>query len=386
MNTNTGRPIPPSTEDSAAGIASAQADNVRIICYEDVDSWILGKFAKRMQEELTRMGRIADIAKQGNPQASVGHHIIYYDARQKWALVETFMITHIDTDWKHNLVCQQLRLYDMGICMSAETRNRLVNMGMPAQKLCYVNPAQDGVIRPRPLVVGIASKTHADGRKNEAAIVEIFRRLPSGAFILKIMGEGWDEQVQMLQEYGCKVEYYGAFNYDEYVSSFMPSLDYFIYFSYDEGSMAFLDAIAADVRTIVTPQGYHLDLPGGIDFSINSPADIGPILLQAYEERMRRAARIAPWNWQGYTQHHVLIWDYLLEKQAKTYQMEWKNFLQDLAPDDRRAVCTAFHNHAVPESALYEDMQRCAAACGFGRVAAQCARAKKIFYPADIRE
>lgn len=86
----------------------------------------------------------ADIAKQGDSSAAVGHHIIYYNTQKKWAPVETLMITHVTDTWMLEKVRSLLRTFDMGICMSRETVDKLVWEGLPREKLCYVSPALDG--------------------------------------------------------------------------------------------------------------------------------------------------------------------------------------------------------------------------------------------------
>lgn len=365
----------------AKSFAPIGPGGIRIICYEDVDAWVLGKFAKRMQKELVDMGRKADIAKTGDPTAAIGHHIIYYDAEKKWAPIETFMITHLDSENKISKVRKQLGVYDMGICMSSETREKLVALGMPADKLCYVNPAHDGVIKPRPIVLGIASRTYKDGRKNEDVIMEVFQHLPKDGFTIKIIGAGWDEQVQRLRGSGCDVVYQNKFDYDEYISSFISSLDYLIYFSHDEGSLSFLDAIAADVKTIVTPQGYHLDLPGAIDYPIDTPADIEQILLRIYEERTRRVSRVSSWNWTEYTLRHMAIWDYLAAFHSAGYKQEWDSFLQMLDASGKKMVNEAFRESSVPSVKVYQEIINNAIAGGFSKVKVQLQRGRDIFYP-----
>ncbi len=289
-------------------------NHIQIICYEDVDSWILGKFAKKMQSELIDMGKKATIANTGNFKALIGHHIAYYDAHKKWSPIETFMITHLDKKWKFEHVRRILKIYDMGICMSEETMSKLVNLGMPSSRLSYVNPAQDGNITPRPIIVGLSGRTYQDGRKNAEAIVDIFHQLPKHGFQLKIMGNGWTPYVDQLLSEGYNVCYYKDFNYELYTKKFMPSLDFFLYYSCDEGCMAFLDAVAAGVKTIVTYQGYHIDLKEAIDYPISGPNEVAPILLQEYEKKKKRSRRVSAWNWHEYTQRHLLIWNYLTQK------------------------------------------------------------------------
>jgi len=140
---------------------------VRIVCYEDVNSWILGKFALKMEENLSKMGIPVDIAKVPDPTADINHHIIYYDYNCQKNSIDTLMITHIDDIEKLDLLKKQLLVAAAGICMSAETMHSLAKMGIDESKLCYINPAHDGIIPIRKIVVGMSCRVQEDGRKRE---------------------------------------------------------------------------------------------------------------------------------------------------------------------------------------------------------------------------
>lgn len=288
---------------------------VHIVCYEDVHGWILGKFALKLQEHLRPLGIAATISKQPDPQADLNHHIIYYDYDGRRTTTETVMVTHIDTDWKRERLRQQLINAAMGICMSAETVDNLAAAGLPREKLCFVNPGHDDVMRPRPTVVGITSKVQPSGCKREGMLLELAQRISPDEYQFRIMGAGWEEHVKQLRLAGFTVDYWNAFNRDEYLK-LIPGLDYYLYLGMDEGSMGFVDALAAGVPTIVTTQGYHLDAPGGITHGF---AD-APELLRIFEsiardKRLRRLA-VADWTWPEYAKRHLALWRYLLAKQA----------------------------------------------------------------------
>src|SRR5512141_2146059 len=114
---------------------------VRIVCYEDVHAWILGKFALRLNDNLLRMGVKSDISKVPDPQADINHHIIYYNYDGNKTTTETVMITHIDTAVKIELLRMQLSNAAMGICMSMDTVRQLAAVGLPRERLCFINPA-----------------------------------------------------------------------------------------------------------------------------------------------------------------------------------------------------------------------------------------------------
>lgn len=285
-------------------------DEIRIVNYDLQIGWILSKFANNLHANLQLLKRESSISNCANPLAAVNHHVIYHEARSRVAPVETLMITHIDTNAKLEMLKAQQQVFDMGICMSRETVEKLVKSGVRRDWLCYVNPAHDGIIKPRPIVFGVLSKVHSDGRKNEDFLIKIFKNIDPTRVCLKIMGCGWDRQVQALRDLGIEVEYYNNFDYNAYIE-LVSSLDYFLYFSYDEGSMAFLDAISADVKTIVTPQGFHLDVEAGIDYPIDGYISTNEVIRELLHMQDLRVGRVKSWSWLEYAWHHTVIWDYL---------------------------------------------------------------------------
>jgi len=300
---------------------------IRIVCYEDVDAWILGKFALKLSGCLNNKGIDTDIAKTPDTKADINHHIIYYNYNGLRTNLDTIMITHIDQQWKTEKVKMQLKNAEMGICMSQSTKKQLIDEGLPKSKLCYINPAHDSVIIPRKLIIGILSKTHADCRKKETLLKDICKRISFLDYKFVIMGMGWQQIVDELRNLNFDIEYYNEFNYDVY-KNLVPRLDYFLYFSFDEGSMAFLDALAAGVPTIVTPQGYHLDAKKGITYAIDDKVDsIIRVLNNILQGRNDRINSVKEWTWENYADKHLLVWQYLLQNRNKKFlKMNYKNY------------------------------------------------------------
>jgi len=286
---------------------------VRIVCYEDLGSWILSKFAIRMNECLLNMNIDSDIAKHPDPLADINHHIIYYQYDCKITNIDTLMITHIDNRTKLKKLKKQLESASIGICMSKESVDNLAAMGIPRVKLAYVNPAHDGVISPRPKVVGIACRVQRDGRKRENFISRLAYDIDPKLFSFKIMGDGWDKQVEELRKNQFSVEYTNYFDYKKYLE-FIPSLDYYLYMGQDEGQMGFVDALAAGVETIVTPQGYHLDAKDGIAYSFNTYNELLNVFILLQKKRLKLIKSVEEWTWKNYTNKHLEIWKYLLAK------------------------------------------------------------------------
>lgn len=284
---------------------------VRIICYEDLYEGILGKFALKMQENLTKLGIQAAIAKVPDKRADINHHIIYGQYRRKSGSIDTLMITHIDNYEKIDSVRKKLQEASLGICMSREMMLWLAEMGADKNKLCYVNPAHDQLVEIKKYVVGLATRVYADGRKNESYLTSLANELNPKYFSFKLMGSGWDKQVDYLRKKGFDVIYFNSFIKEEYYPM-ISSLDYYLYMGKDEGQMGFIDALAAGIKTIVTPQGYHLDPEHAITHPFTTYKELLEIFLKIQQEKSSMVDSIPTWNWFDYTKKHVQLWRYIL--------------------------------------------------------------------------
>lgn len=283
---------------------------VNLVCEEQ--GWILQKFAIRMEEELNKLDVNVMISTDTNAQADINHHIQF--ANYHPYSNDTLMISHVDS-WKlFNTLRRQLETARLGICMSRETMEKLTNYGIPRNKLCYVNPAHDNVIRPRKMVIGITHKTHeTDLRKRISAIFEILNGINPNYFQFVIMGIGWEHIIEQLESRGFEVTYYSKFDYNIY-TQIVPTFDYYFFMGFDEGSMGYLDAISAGVKTIVTPQGFHLDNDFPIDYPCKTIKEFHNAFLDIQHERERRICSVENWTWSNYTKKHLIIWEYLLKR------------------------------------------------------------------------
>ena len=288
---------------------------VRLVCYEDVNEWILGKFALKLQEQLQLRGVEVDIAKIPDSSADVSHHITYWGYERRISQVETLMITHIDTLEKEQRLRQQLMSADMGVCMSTDTVRKLNGKGFPSTKLCYINPAHDGLILPRKTVIGITSRLYEDLRKREEMLVELIGGLDPQKFTFSIMGAGWQQIVDQLRQHGMEIHYQDTFDYKAY-QELIRGLDYYLYLGQDEGSMGFLDAAAAGVATIVTPQGFHLDASKAITHTFEKLEDLKNVFEEISLEKGRRIDSVTGWTWESYADRHLRLWESLLTSRA----------------------------------------------------------------------
>lgn len=284
---------------------------VHIVCYEDVHAWILGKFALKLSENLSQMGVDVDISKKPSARADINHHIIYFNYDGRRTTTETTMITHIDTDAKRAQIKQQLVNARMGVCMSLDTVEKLAQQGVRRDRLCFIDPAHDGIMTPRRFRIGITSKVQPSGCKREGMLVELSHKVSPADFAFRIMGAGWDAIVEDMRDRGFEVDYFDQFDRERY-RTMVPSLDYYLYMGEDEGSMGFVDALAAGIPTIVTPQGYHLDVPGGITHPFSTDAELLAVFEKIAAERRARIDAVAGWTWSDYARKHLVLWRWLL--------------------------------------------------------------------------
>ena len=289
---------------------------IRLVSYDEDNNWILAKFAHKMHDSLVRLGKDAEIVRVPDPTADINHHICYagFDGTPRGH--DTLMITHIDDSGKLALITKQMATASAGVCMSHETVRYLAAMGVPRAKLCFVNPAHDGVMPVRKIAVGIACRVQDDGRKRENLLVRVARQLDPSLFTFRIMGDSWEPQVSELRSLGFTVDYFDHFDYAEYLR-FIPSLDFYLYMGMDEGQMGFIDALAAGVETIVTAQGYHLDAPGGVVHPFKTDAELQAIFTALQEKKRALTAAVATWTWDDYARKHIEIWERLVDGQAK---------------------------------------------------------------------
>ncbi len=311
---------------------------VRIICYEDIGNWILGKFATKLNEELRQLSVEADIAGVPDPNADVNHHIIYIDYDGKRSSLDTVMVTHIDADWKFRKLRRQLEAGATGICMSSDTMKKLTVAGIASDRVCFISPPHDEIIKPRPLVIGIATRIYPDGRKREHFLTRLADRIDPADFAFRIMGEGWDRISETLRHRGFSVEYYHTFDPAVY-SSMIPSLDYYLYLGCDEGSLGFVDALSAGVPTIATPQGYHLDAIGGLTHPFETEEELRAVFEGIALQRRTLVNSVSQWTWRNYAKKHLDLWTYLRD-QILPKHISYPDGVASLMTDKRPAPTT----------------------------------------------
>jgi len=276
--------------------------------------WILEKLTVRLAEHLAAWNVIALISDLPSQQADINHwmHYLYLEGGLYGG--NTLSITHVDRPAKLHVLKQRMTKVDMGICMSRMSLEQLVLAGIPRQKLCYITPAHDGSVKPNRIVIGITSQIRPDGAKREDVLVRMAQTIRLDAFHFEIVGPNWEKVIPYFQSAGATVNYnagmYLESNEDHLrlVHERLALFDYYLYMGWDEGSMGFLDALAAGIPTIVTPQGFHLDINGGITHAFTNAQDLCIIFKKLAHERQSRIDSVSGLTWNEYARQHALVW------------------------------------------------------------------------------
>ncbi|HEY2324825.1 MAG TPA: hypothetical protein VGJ82_18340 [Thermoanaerobaculia bacterium] len=301
--------------------------SVRLILDAVNRQWIIGKMAERLAEALRACDVDADIGEGPRDDVDVNHWMFYvqpwrhyypspgfFNASWRPAPTKhTAMITHVDDPLKVQILRDSIpKILDAGICMSRMTVAEVAGYGVDPARLTFISPAHDSAVTPRRIVVGMTTRRYPDGRKREDDLMDVARSMPLDAFRFEIIGEGWEDVAVVLRNAGAEVELFSELPYAAILER-LSRFDYYLYMGWDEGSMGTLDALAAGVKTIVTPQGFHLDLPGGITHPFHSAEELTEVFRSIAAGRQQRMNSVKDLTWSEYARKHALVWRALLE-------------------------------------------------------------------------
>lgn len=274
---------------------------INIINYEEgANKGILSKIAYKMDEELKKLKQDSYVTARPDGESDVRCHINYlpYKHDPAYKGIDSLNITHIWKGYKLEKLKKAMETADIGICMSSSLPTWLAKQSIPKKWLTYVLPAHDGKAR-RFQVVAILTNVYPDGCKREGMFTELVKTLDKNKWAFRIMGSGWQDILVPLVAEGLQVDYFPEFNAENH-QRILESSDYCLYFGQDEGSMAILDATNAGLKTISTPQGFHLDI--GLDYEFNNLRDLVKIFDKLSENR------VEDWTWNKYVKEHIKIW------------------------------------------------------------------------------
>jgi hypothetical protein len=251
----------------------------------------------------------------------INHFMLFHYVEPKPATINTMGVTHVDDVLKVDMVRKHLATgVRAAICTSSMTVDQLVSYGIDRKQMTYALPAHDGTMVPRRIIIGITSNNYSDGRKRDWLLVKLSDDIRLDDFEFQIFGRGWDQICARLLAAGASVvvkepsDDYRA-DYDA-IKSAVPKFDYYFYPGLDEGSLGTLDALSAGVKTIVTRQGFHLDIPNGITYGFWDYGELKQIVEEIARERRERIKIGQSLTWTRYAKRHLDIWSSLIERDS----------------------------------------------------------------------
>jgi len=275
--------------------------SICIVNYEQgFNNGILTKFAVKLYDGLKQRGYDVTIGQQPSKDVDINHHINYLQYKPN-KTKNTLMVTHIWEGYKLDALKEGMKTADLGICMSQDMRDTLVEWGLDKEKLPVILPAHDGKPR-RHQIVAILTNVYKDGCKREQMFTDLVKTLDHKQWAFRIMGSGWSEILAPLVLEGLNVDYFAEFNEDIH-QKILESSDYCLYFGKDEGSMAILDAKNAGLKLITTNQGFHKEI--GIDYPFDNQEELNQIFKELNPNP------VADWTWDKHIDEHIKLWQKL---------------------------------------------------------------------------
>ncbi len=278
---------------------------INIVNYEKgFNDGILSKYARKLNEGFIELNQDTRISSVPNKDVDVNYHINYlpYKHDNSPDTINALMITHIFEGYKLDAVKKAMETADVGICMSNDTRDKLINWGISGDKLSVILPAHDNH-KKRHQVVAILTNVYPDGCKRSEMFTALVKTLDYDKWAFRIMGSGWHEILAPLVAEGLQVDYFAEFNYDVH-KQIIDTSDYSLYFGNDEGSMGILDSAAAGLKTIATNQGFHKDI--GIDYPFETQEELNTIFA-----KLNPSHPTQYWTWKTYSEKHFHLFKML---------------------------------------------------------------------------
>jgi len=313
---------------------------INIVLAAQNAGWVIGKMGHRLADGLRSDGHSVSVSESPDPSAEVNHWMSFAFADGCSQTLNTMFVTHADDPFKVRLIRERLTgPIDLALCMSPHAAEELASFGVPRERLWHVLPAIDAPLAPRRVVIGITTRVYDDGRKRERFLQRLANDMRLDAFHFQIFGAGWESIAWKLRGAGAQVDLDAGTDdwQGDYVrmQAAIPSFDYYLYMGMDEGSLGTLDAASAGVRTIVTAQGFHMSIPGGIDHPFVTYEELREVF-NGIDVRLRqRTDAYAHWSWASYAREHAAIWKSMIEHRGRPVpraELEAATLRQSSAP------------------------------------------------------
>lgn len=155
--------------------------------------WIMGKIAIRLVFHFNNHKVEADIALLPTAEVDLNHFFIYidYDIKSEIPTKSTPSVTHIDSLKKLLVLKMNLKRVDRGICISRMSVEELASQGIDRRRLCCINLAHDGLLRPRRITIGLTAPLSGMPQEGEPILQELAEMTRLDGFCFKVSQGGW---------------------------------------------------------------------------------------------------------------------------------------------------------------------------------------------------
>jgi hypothetical protein len=274
------------------------------------DNWIFQDIANNLKKELKK-NNFVEISKYPKKNFDVYHHISYLNCNYKKIFlnkVNTTLVTHVDSVNKFIILLKLNKYIDNFIIQSKDTLRKLEKyINKNKLKVIYL-PGND-LVPVKKINLGYFANKYSDGRKNENILENALNKLNPNFFRLTIIGNSWKKNIARYKKLGFEVNYIKKFNIKKYIK-IIEGIDYLIYLGFDEGSLSFMDALRAGIKTIATHQGFQKDFQKYNNHKINNiHLDFERIIIKIQKEIENKVNFSKKFTYKYLAQKHLETWN-----------------------------------------------------------------------------
>ena len=148
-------------------------------------------FAQRLCSKLEENGDLVIATNHLDEGADINHYCLSdlssVHRKIDYGVSTTFLITNVKTSKDLSTILDMTDHEAVGICLSKEMRDFLITSGVKRNRICYINPANNGIIQPRKIQLGFTHRLYNDHRKKNDLIVDVCKYISPEIFSFIIM-------------------------------------------------------------------------------------------------------------------------------------------------------------------------------------------------------
>ena len=286
---------------------------VTIVLARGNSGWILEKISLKLSEHLVALDFECSVAATPSDNSDVNLWIHFMDGTLLEALKKSgkndlrpkiALVTHVDDSSK---LARVKYLFESGvqlIFMSPQHAIEIQSQLKIATPFEFVLIPSDYAFSSRKFRMGIVSKCHPDGRKNEKWLTEFASMGVLKNVEVLIVGYGWEKTVERLREFEVETKLFNG-EENEYpayteIKNFYQSIDLYFYFGFDEGALGSLDAYIFKTDLLVSNQGFHTLFITNTDSLFCNFEDALQKLREKIKVFEEWSASVERWTWENF--------------------------------------------------------------------------------------